>query len=55
MVQQRITKKSLSMFFVKLKPAANNKDINDINFLLQFKIKFEQLHAKRKMPQFSKY
>jgi len=37
------------------KPAANNKDAYDINFLLQYKIKFEQPHARREMPQCSKY
>jgi len=32
-MRQRITKESLSMFFVGLKPAVNNKDIYDINLL----------------------
>jgi len=34
-------KKPLPMFFVELKSAANNKDIYNINFLLQYKVKFE--------------
>jgi hypothetical protein len=49
-MRQRITKKFLPMFFVELKPATNNKDIYDINFLLQCKIKFEQPHVRREMP-----
>jgi len=40
-MRQRIIKKLLLIFFVELKPIANNKDIYDINFLLQYKIKFE--------------
>jgi len=36
-VQRKNTKESLFMFFVKLKPVANNKDIYNINFLLQSK------------------
>jgi hypothetical protein len=54
-VLQRITKEFLPMFFVELKPAANNKDVYNVNFLLQYKIKFEQSHAKREMPQCSKF
>jgi len=46
---QRITKKRLSILCVELKSAANNKDIYDINFLLQSKIKFEQSHARHEV------
>jgi len=33
-VRRRTTKESVSIFFVELKPAVNNKDIYNINFLL---------------------
>jgi len=46
-MRQRIIKKFLSMFFIELKSTTNNKDIYDINSLLQFKIKFEQPYARR--------
>jgi len=36
-VQRKNTKESLFMFFVELKPVVNNKDIYNINFLLQSK------------------
>jgi len=49
---QKITKKPLSIFFVELKSAVNNKDIYDINFLLQ--CKFEQLHIRCEISQCSK-
>jgi len=39
-------KKRLSILCVELKSAPNNKDIYDINFLLQSKIKFKQSHAR---------
>jgi len=32
--------KGILMFFMELQLAANNKDIYDINFLLQYEIKF---------------
>jgi len=47
-------KETLSMFFVESKAAADNKNIYDIKFLLQYKIKFEQPHARREVPQCSK-
>jgi len=47
-------KKPLPMFFVELKPAVNNKEIYDTNSLLQCKIKFEQPHVRRELPQCSK-
>jgi len=33
-VRRRITRELLPMFFVELKPVANNKDIYKINYLL---------------------
>jgi len=33
------------------KPAINNKDIYNINFLLQYKVKFEELHVRHEVPQ----
>jgi len=50
----RITKELLSMLFMKLKLTANNKDIYNINFLLQYEVKFEP-HVKREVPQYSRY
>jgi len=52
-MRQRITKKFSPMFFIELKPIANNKDIYDITFL-QYEIKFEQSYARREMLQYSK-
>jgi len=52
-MRRRITKEPLLMFSVELK-AVNNKDIYDINFLLQYKVKFEQPHVRRKVSQYSK-
>jgi hypothetical protein len=40
-IKQFQTKLQLSMFFVDLKPVPNNKDIFDVEFLQQCKIKFE--------------
>jgi len=46
-------KKKLIIFFMELKPI-NNKDIYNINSLLQYKIKFKQPHARCELPQCSK-
>jgi len=43
--------KGTHVFYLELKPAANNKNIYDINFLLQYKIKFEQPHARHEISQ----
>jgi len=40
MKHQRIIKELLHMFFVELKPIANIRDIYDINYLVQLKVKF---------------
>jgi hypothetical protein len=39
-VKQYRTKLPVSMFFVELKPAANNKDIFGVEYIQQCKIKF---------------
>jgi hypothetical protein len=53
-IKQFQTKLPLSMFFVDLKPAPNKKDIFDLEFLQQYKIKFEAPKHKREIAQFSK-
>jgi hypothetical protein len=53
-IKQFQTKLPLSMFFVDLKPALNNKDIFDIEFHQQCKIKFEPPRHKREIAQCSK-
>jgi hypothetical protein len=45
------TKLSLSMFFVELKPAGNNKVIFNVEYIQQCKIKFEQPKHKRDTAQ----
>jgi hypothetical protein len=40
-IKQHKTKLPLSMFFVELKPAPENKDIYEVEYLQQCKIKFE--------------
>ena len=40
-IRQYKTKKLLPMFFFELKPVLNNKDIYNVEFLQQCKIKFE--------------
>jgi len=41
------------MFFVELRSAVNNKAIYNINFLLQYKVKFEQSYVSE-IPQCSR-
>jgi hypothetical protein len=52
-IKQFWTKLPLSMFFVDLKPAPNNKDIFDVEFLQQCKITFEPPRHKREIAQCS--
>jgi hypothetical protein len=52
-IKQFQTKLPLSMFFVDLKPAPNNKDIFDVEFLQQCKIKFEPPELKPEIAQCS--
>jgi hypothetical protein len=40
-VKHYLTKQPLSMFFIDLLPAPNNKDIHNVEFLQQCKIRFE--------------
>jgi hypothetical protein len=48
---QRVTKNPLPMFMIELEPQNNNKDIYDIDILLQCIVKFEPPHQKREAPQ----
>lgn len=48
------TKTPLGMFFVDLEPAKNNKDIYDIEFLLNAKVKFEPPYKKNDIVQCKK-
>jgi hypothetical protein len=50
-IQQYRTKLPLSMFFVELKPAPNNKDKFNIEYIQQYKIKFEPPKHKRDIVQ----
>jgi len=51
-MRRRIIKELLLMFFVELKPIAYNKNIYNINFLLQYKVKFEQSHVRYEVLYF---
>jgi hypothetical protein len=53
-MKQNRTKLPLSMFFVELKPALNNKDIFLVEYLQQCKIKFEPPKHKRDIAQCAK-
>lgn len=44
----------LPMFFVDLKPANNNKQVYDLQYLLHHKIRIEPPHQKRDIPQCSR-
>lgn len=50
-MKQYRTKKPLNMFYVELKPASNNKDIYNIEFLKYYKVKFEAPIQRREIPQ----
>jgi hypothetical protein len=50
-IRDRVTKKPLPMFFVELAPNANNREIYDIEFILQCRIRFEPPHQKREVVQ----
>jgi PAX-interacting protein 1 len=53
-IKQSRTNIPLSLFFVDLKPSANNKDIYQIETLHYTKVKFEPPRPKRTIPQCSK-
>jgi hypothetical protein len=50
-VKQRVTKKSLPIHFVDIKPSDNNKEIYNITTLLNTIVQFKAHHAKREIPQ----
>jgi hypothetical protein len=50
-IKQYRTKQPLSMFFVELKPAPNNKDIFNVEYIQQCKIKLEPPKHKRDIAQ----
>jgi hypothetical protein len=50
-IKQYRTMQPLSMFFVELKPAPNNKDIFNVEHIQQCKIKFEPPKHKRDIAQ----
>jgi len=50
-IKKQSSSKTLSMFYVEIKPKNNNKDIYEIKLLFQCKIKFGSPHPKRKIPQ----
>jgi hypothetical protein len=50
-VKQRVTKKPLPIHFIDIKPSGNNKEIYNINTLLNTIVQFEAPHAKREIPQ----
>lgn len=50
-IKQRTTKKPLSLFFVDLTPASNNKEIYSLTRLLSSVIKFEPPLQKKEIPQ----
>jgi hypothetical protein len=50
-MKQNRTKLPLSMFFIKLKPTPNNMDIYNVEYLQQYKIKFEKLKHKGAIAQ----
>jgi hypothetical protein len=50
-IKQYRTKLPLSMFFVELQPVPNNKDIFNVEYIQQCKIKFEPSRYKRDIAQ----
>jgi hypothetical protein len=50
-IKQYRTKLPLFMFFLELKPASNNKDILNAEYIHQCKIKFEPPKHKRDIAQ----
>lgn len=49
-IRNRVTKAPLPMFYVNLKNAQNNKEIYNIEYLLNTKIYFEPPNKKREIP-----
>jgi hypothetical protein len=50
-IKQYKTKLPLSMSFVELKPAPNNKNMYEVEYLQQYKMKFEPPKHKRDIAQ----
>jgi hypothetical protein len=50
-IKQYRTKLPFSMFFADLKPVTNNKDIFNVEYIQQCKIKFEPPKHKRVIAQ----
>jgi hypothetical protein len=50
-IKHHLTKLPLPMFFVDLKPATNNKDIFNVEYLQQCKVKFEPPKQKINIAQ----
>lgn len=50
-IRHRVTKKPLALFYVDLKLKENNRDIYNIEFLQNAKIKFEPPRKKKDIPQ----
>lgn len=50
-IRQRGTKTPLNLFYVELQPQPNNKEIYNIELLLNSKVTFEPPHQKREIPQ----
>lgn len=53
-VLRRLTKEPLSLFYVDLEPAPNNKEIYNIEFIQNARVQFEAPHTKRIVPQCKK-
>lgn len=53
-MKQRGSGNPTSLFFVELKPNENNKDVYEIDLILNHRVKFEPPHKKREIPQCAK-
>jgi len=51
-IKKQDTKKALHMLYVELKQKSNNKDIYEVDALLDCRVKFEPSHPKREIPQY---
>jgi len=50
-IKKRGTKVPLNIFYIELIPKNNNKDIYEATHELDYTVKFEPPHPKRKIPQ----
>lgn len=53
-IKKRATKQPLPMFFVDLEPKPNNKDIYNLELIMNLRVKFEPPHQRREIPQCTK-